>query len=70
MSPSTVCRAIARRIGSTRKKGDEPPPRKATARSKEALVEALGTALSALSAADVRGFFFEHAGYRFTGHLP
>jgi transposase len=42
--------------------------RKATARSKEALVEALGTALSAVTAADARGFF-EHAGYRPTGHL-
>jgi transposase len=42
--------------------------RKATARSKEALVEALGTALSAVTAADARSFF-EHAGYRPTGHL-
>jgi transposase len=42
--------------------------RKATARSKEALVEVLGTALSAVSAAHARGFF-EHAGYRPTGHL-
>jgi transposase len=42
--------------------------RKATARSKEALVEAMGTALSAVTAADVLGFF-EHAGYRTTGHL-
>jgi transposase len=44
--------------------------RKARARSKEApLVEAIGTALAAVSAAEVRGFF-EHAGYRLTGHLP
>ena len=42
--------------------------RKARARSKEALVEAIGAALSAVSAAEVRGFF-EHAGYRLTGHL-
>jgi transposase len=42
--------------------------RKATARSKEASVEALGTPLSAVTAADARGFF-EHAGYRPTGHL-
>jgi transposase len=42
--------------------------RKATARSKEALLEAIGAALSAVTAADVRGFF-EHAGYRSTGHL-
>jgi transposase len=42
--------------------------RKATARSKEALVEAIGAALSAITAEDVRGFF-EHAGYRPTGHL-
>ncbi len=43
--------------------------RKAAARSKEALVEAIGAALSAVTAADVRGFF-EHAGYRPTGQLP
>jgi transposase len=43
--------------------------RKAAARSKEALVEAIGAALSAVSAADARGFF-EHAGYRPAGQLP
>jgi transposase len=37
--------------------------RKAQARSREALLEAIGTALSALSAQDARGFF-EHCGYR------
>ena len=37
--------------------------RKATARNKEALIEAMGAALSAISAQDARGFF-EHAGYR------
>jgi transposase len=42
--------------------------RKATARTKEALIEAIGAALSAVSAADARGFF-EHAGYRTLGHL-
>jgi transposase len=42
--------------------------RKAAARSKEALIEAIGAALSAVTAADVLGFF-EHAGYRPTGHL-
>jgi transposase len=42
--------------------------RKATARTKEALVEAIGVALSAVTAADARSFF-EHAGYRSTGHL-
>jgi transposase len=42
--------------------------RKVAARTKEALVEAIGVALSALTAADARGFF-EHAGYRSTGHL-
>jgi transposase len=42
--------------------------RKASARTKEALVEAIGAALSAVSAADARGFF-EHAGYRATGQL-
>lgn len=42
--------------------------RKAAARSKEALVEAMGAALCAVSAADARGFF-EHAGYRRAGQL-
>jgi transposase len=37
--------------------------RKAEARTREALMEALGTALSAVSARDVRGFF-NHCGYR------
>ena len=37
--------------------------RKAAARSKEALIDALGAALSAVSPEDARGFF-EHAGYR------
>ena len=37
--------------------------RKAAARSKEALVEAIAAALSAITAEDARGFF-EHAGYR------
>ena len=37
--------------------------RKAAARSKEVLVEAIGAALSAVNAADARGFF-EHAGYQ------
>ena len=37
--------------------------RKAEARSREGLVEAMGTAISALSAKDARGFF-EHCGYR------
>jgi transposase len=42
--------------------------RKAAARTKEALVEEIGVALSAVSPADVRGFF-EHSGYRPTAHL-
>jgi transposase len=42
--------------------------RKASARTEEALVEAIAAALSAISARDVRGFF-EHAGYRTTAHL-
>ena len=42
--------------------------REAAARSKEALVEAIGVALSAVSAADARGFF-EHAGYHRMGQL-
>jgi transposase len=37
--------------------------RKAEARSREALLEAIGAALSALSSQDARGFF-EHCGYR------
>src|SRR5215218_7355950 len=37
--------------------------RKAEARSREALLEAIGVAISALSAQDARGFF-EHCGYR------
>ena len=37
--------------------------RKAEARSRETLLEAIGAAISALSAKDDRGFF-EHCGYR------
>jgi transposase len=43
--------------------------RKAAARSKEALVEAIGAALSAVSAAGARDFL-EHVGYRRAGQLP
>ena len=42
--------------------------RKAGARSREALVEAMGKALDAVSATDARGFF-EHCGYRALGQL-
>jgi transposase len=42
--------------------------RKAAARSKGALIEAMGAALSAVPADDVRGFF-EHAGYHPTDHF-
>ena len=42
--------------------------RRAAARTREALVEALGLALSAVSREDARGFF-EHAGYRLTDQL-
>ena len=42
--------------------------RKAAARSKGALIEAIGAALSAVTADDVRSFF-EHAGYRPTDHF-
>ena len=42
--------------------------RKAAARSKETLLDAIGAALSAITAEDVQGFF-EHAGYRSSGHL-
>jgi hypothetical protein len=41
---------------------------KAAARSKQTLLDAIGAALSAISAQDVQGFF-EPAGYRLTGHL-
>ena len=41
---------------------------KAVARTKGALVEAIGAALSAVSAQDARGYF-EHAGYRSPVHL-
>jgi transposase len=37
--------------------------RKAEARTREALVEAIGSALSAVTSRDARGFF-EHCGYR------
>jgi transposase len=40
--------------------------RRAEARTLEALVGAMGNALSAVSARDARGFF-EHSGYRVTG---
>ena len=43
--------------------------RKAAARGKGALVEAMGSALSAITAADAQGFF-EHAGYHSAGQLP
>lgn len=42
--------------------------RKAAARGKEALIDALGAALSLVSPADACGFF-EHAGYRPLGQL-
>ena len=40
--------------------------RRAEARTREALVEAMGKALGAVSARDARGFF-EHGGYRVMG---
>jgi transposase len=42
--------------------------RKSAARTKEALLEAIGAALCMITAQDARGFF-EHAGYSATGHL-
>ena len=42
--------------------------RKAAARSKEALIEAIAEALHAISAEDIRGYF-QHAGYRLAGQL-
>ena len=42
--------------------------RKAQARTRGALIEALGEAISAVTARDVAGFF-EHCGYRLAGQL-
>jgi len=42
--------------------------RKAEARTREALIEAMGKAISAVTPQDVRGFF-EHCGYRLVGQL-
>ena len=42
--------------------------RRAGARTREALVEAMGEALSAVSSRDAWGFF-KHAGYQPMGHL-
>jgi transposase len=42
--------------------------RKVQARTREALVEAMGRALEAVTASDARGFF-DHRGYRATVHL-
>ncbi len=42
--------------------------RKAQARTREALLEALGVAISAVRASDARGFF-EHSGYHLSVHL-
>jgi transposase len=42
--------------------------RRAGARTREALIEATGRALDAVTASDARGFF-EHRGYRATAHL-
>jgi len=40
--------------------------RKAEAKSREALIEAMGKALEAITSQDVRGFY-EHCGYRIVG---
>jgi len=42
--------------------------RKAQARTRQALIEALGVAISAITVEDARGFF-EHGGYRLPVHL-
>jgi transposase len=42
--------------------------RKAAARSKEALIEAIAAALSAITVEDIRGYF-QYAGYRLAGQL-
>jgi transposase len=43
--------------------------RGAEARTREALIEAMGQALSAVTAADVFSGFFGHCGYRATAQL-
>ncbi len=43
--------------------------RKVGARTKDDLIEALGTALSAVGSEEAQGYF-EHAGYRPVGQLP
>jgi transposase len=43
--------------------------RRERARTKEALVEAIGRALDAVSGRDVRGWF-AHCGYPLRAHLP
>jgi len=42
--------------------------RRAGARTHQALIEAMGRALDAVTASDARGFF-EHCGYRAKAHL-
>jgi transposase len=42
--------------------------RKAAARTKEALIDAIAAALSAITAEDIRGYF-HHAGYYLAGQL-
>ena len=42
--------------------------RQAEARSREGLIEAMGSAISAVTAGDAWGFF-EHCGYRLSGQL-
>jgi transposase len=42
--------------------------RKLEARGREALIEAMGAAISTVTATDVRGFF-NHCGYRLQGQL-
>jgi transposase len=42
--------------------------REAAARSREALIEAIATALNAITTEDIRGYF-QHAGYRRAGQL-
>ena len=42
--------------------------RSAGVRTREALIEAMGRALEAVTASDAR-VFFEHRGYRATAHL-
>jgi len=72
VASSSACRPIIRPISTSSKKRSPSPLkallRKAGALTCEALIEAMGWALEALTAKDARGFF-EHRGDRATAQL-